>query len=117
MAGIGLNVNQTLFRSGAPNPVSLAGVTGSAHDLTAVKEKLISLLDSRYAMLMRGETAALAGDYHTVLYRAGEWHHYTDSNGDFEGMIEHVRPDGMLTVRHKEGKQVLYAFREIDYIL
>lgn len=117
VAGIGLNVNQTVFRSGAPNPVSLASVTGTGHDLQAVTGKLISLLDSRYGMIMRGETAALAKCYHEVLYRSGEWHRYTDGGGEFEGMIESVRADGMLTVLRKEGKRVIYAFKEIDYIL
>jgi BirA family transcriptional regulator, biotin operon repressor / biotin---[acetyl-CoA-carboxylase] ligase len=117
VAGIGLNVNQTLFTGGAPNPVSLASVTGTGHDLQAVTGKLISLLDSRYGMIMRGETAALARDYHEVLYRSGRWHRYTDEGGEFEGMIEQVRPDGMLAVLRKEGKRTMYAFKEIDYIL
>lgn len=117
VAGIGLNVNQTLFRSGAPNPVSLASVTGTGHDLQAVAGKLTSLLDSRYGMIIRGEMAALAQDYHEVLYRSGEWHRYTDDGGEFEGMIERVRPDGMLTVLRKDGIRAMYAFKEINYNL
>lgn len=117
VAGIGLNVNQVIFRSGAPNPVSLAHITGSGHDLTDVTGKLTGLLDSRYAMIIRGETAALAKDYHDVLYRSGEWYRYTDSEGEFEGMIERIRPDGMLVVRLRNGKRAEYAFKEIDYIL
>ena len=117
VAGIGLNVNQTVFRSGAPNPVSLAAVTGSKQNLKALTGKLVSLLDKRYSMLIRGETATLGKDYHEVLYRSGEWHRYADNKGEFEGMIEHVRPDGMLVMLRKEGKRVMYAFKEIDYIL
>ncbi len=116
VAGIGLNVNQTVFRSGAPNPVSLASVTGTGHDLQAVTGMLTSLLDSRYRMIIKGETIALAKDYHEVLYRSGEWHRYTDDGGEFEGMIERVMPDGMLAVIRKEGKREMYAFKEIDYI-
>lgn len=117
VAGIGLNVNQTVFRSGAPNPVSLASITGTSLDLQAVTGKLISLLDSRYGMIIKGETAALAKDYHEVLYRSGEWHRFTNDSGEFEGMIECVRTDGMLRVLSKEGKRAMYAFKEIDYIL
>jgi BirA family biotin operon repressor/biotin-[acetyl-CoA-carboxylase] ligase len=117
VAGIGLNVNQLVFRSGAPNPVSMAHITGSVHDLASVTGRLTSLLDSRYAMIMRGETAALAKDYHEVLYRSGEWHMFTGSGGEFEGMIEGVRPDGLLVVRLRNGKRTEYAFKEIDYIL
>ena len=117
IAGIGLNVNQTEFKSGAPNPVSLKQVTGTTHYLRAITEELISLLDQRYGMVVRGDGVLLEREYHEALYRAGEWHHYSDSNGEFEGMIERVMPDGMLLVRRRDGRSREYAFREIDYIL
>jgi BirA family biotin operon repressor/biotin-[acetyl-CoA-carboxylase] ligase len=117
VAGIGLNVNQTEFRSGARNPVSLKQVTGTTHNLKAITEELITLLDRRYGMVIRGEGALLEREYHNVLYRAGEWHRYSDDTGEFEGMIERVMPDGMLLVRKRDGGTREYAFREIDYIL
>lgn len=117
IAGIGLNVNQMTFRSNAPNPVSLRKVTGREMDLTAVTGDLIAALDRRYAMVISGETAALEKEYHRALYRAGEWHRFSDDSGEFDGMIERVLPDGMLSVRKRDGISRLYAFREIDYIL
>ena len=117
IAGIGLNVNQEIFLSDAPNPVSLRKVTGREFDLTAVTGDLIAALDRRYAMVIRGEAATLESEYHKALYRAGEWHRYSDDAGEFEGMIERVMPDGMLYVRKRNGISRLYAFREIDYIL
>ena len=117
IAGIGLNVNQEIFRSGAPNPVSLRQVTGRELDLAAVTGDLIAALDRRYAMVTRGEATALGSEYQKALYRAGEWHRYADDTGEFEGMIERVMPDGMLSVRKRNGVSRLYAFREIDYIL
>lgn len=117
IAGIGLNVNQQIFRSGAPNPVSLRQVTGWELDLAAVTVDLIAALDRRYDMVIRGEAATLEREYHKALYRAGEWHRFSDDTGVFEGMIEMVMPDGMLSVRKRNGVSRLYAFREIDYIL
>ena len=117
VAGIGLNVNQICFRSGAVNPVSLAGITGRTHDLKAVKEELTAFLDRRYAMIRGDDRLTLIREYHAALYRSGEWHRYTDENGEFEGMIEGVRPDGMLMVRRRDGSAGEYAFKEIDYIL
>lgn len=117
VAGIGLNVNQTVFRGGAPNPVSLALVTGFSHDLPAVTSRLYDMLDRRYKMILSGETSALSREYHQALYRSGEWHRYANSRGEFEGMIECVRPDGMLAVRRRDGMTAEYAFKEIDYIL
>jgi len=117
VAGIGLNVNQTLFRGDAPNPVSLATVTGTHHDLPLLTGQLIKLIDLRYAMVSGGESAILQQEYHDQLYRRGEWHCYLDKGGRFEGLIERVMPDGMLVVRKKTGKRSEYAFKEIDYIL
>lgn len=117
VAGIGLNVNQTVFISGAPNPTSLKQITGNDHDLTAVTQELMSTLDRRYDMVRKVEASLLEDEYHAALYRAGEWHQYSDDSGVFEGMIERVMSDGMLSVRRRNGVTRLYAFREIDYIL
>ncbi len=117
IAGIGLNVNQEIFRSGAPNPISIRQVPGRELALAAVTGDLIAALDRRYDMVIRGEAATLEREYHKALYRAGEWHRFSDDAGEFEGMIEMVMPDGMLSVRKRDGVSRLYAFREIDYIL
>jgi BirA family biotin operon repressor/biotin-[acetyl-CoA-carboxylase] ligase len=117
VAGIGLNVNQTHFRSNAANPVSLAQITGRKHDLTLITGNLIRLLDMRYAMIRRGAADELSDAYHSALYRCGEWHRYADSEGEFPGMIVSVGADGLLMVRKENGAVRGYAFKEIDYIL
>lgn len=117
VAGIGLNVNQTEFRSTLLNPVSLAQATGRKHDLSIITGELIRLLDMRYAMVISGRTDELAEAYHNSLYRCGEWHRYADLNGEFRGMIESVGPGGLLMVRREKGPVTGYSFKEIDYIL
>ena len=76
MAGIGLNVNQTVFRSDAPKSRLTGQITGREHDLSLITGELIRLLDSRYAMIISGMTAELAEEYQDALYRCGEWHRY-----------------------------------------
>jgi len=115
--GIGLNVNQKIFRSNAPNPVSLAQVTGRKYDLSLITGQIIKLLDMRYGMVINGDKDVLAKAYHNALYRCNEWHRYTDSDGGFTGMIEGVSPDGRLMVKREKGTARGYAFKEIDYIL
>jgi len=117
IAGIGLNVNQKLFRSNAPNPVSLAQVTGRKYDLSIITDEVIRLLDLRYAMVINGDKDELTEAYHDALYRRNEWHRYADSEGEFPGMIEGVRSDGRLLVKRETGTVKEYAFKEIDYIL
>lgn len=117
IAGIGLNVNQKAFRSGAPNPISLAQLTGKDFDLRAIMSELIGFLEVRYNMVVTGNHDQLAHDYHSLLYRCGEWHRYSDAEGEFTGMIERVRPSGLISVRRENGLTKDYAFKEVDYIL
>ncbi len=117
IAGIGLNVNQTVFISDAPNPISLKQITGNDLDLQVISGQLMAFLDRRYEMVIRGKAGILEEEYQAVLFRAGEWHQFTDSEGIFEGMIERVMPDGMLSVMRRNNVRCQYAFREIDYIL
>jgi len=117
VAGIGLNVNQLVFTGGAPNPVSLAMLTGSNHDLARITRELTERLDNRYRMVTGGQWRRLEEEYQRVLYRRGEWHSYTDSSGIFRGMIESVRNDGMLMMRRDDSTVREYAFKEVDYIL
>ena len=67
IAGIGLNVNQTVFTGGAPNPKSLKQLTGTNHDLTAVTQELMSRLDHRYDMVRKGLSSMLESEYHAAL--------------------------------------------------
>lgn len=117
VAGIGLNVNQKVFRSGAPNPVSLTQLTGKEYDLKVIRNELISFLEIRYKMVVSDNRERLSEDYHRLLYRRGEWHRYSDTRGEFTGMIERVRPSGLISIRRENGRTKDYAFKEVDYIL
>jgi BirA family biotin operon repressor/biotin-[acetyl-CoA-carboxylase] ligase len=117
VAGIGLNVNQKTFMSGAPNPVSLAQLTGMEHDLNGIRDELIRLLDIRYQMVVSGAHEKLSDDYHRLLYRRGEWHRYSDAEGEFTGMIDCVKDSGLISIRRENGLTNDYAFKEVDYIL
>ncbi len=117
IAGIGLNINQVHFRGGAPNPTSLRLRTAARHNVSHILKRVLSHLERRYAMIGRGRVETLDREYHESLYRRGEWHHYSDSGGRFEGMIEGVMPSGLLIVRRRDGSAGHYAFKEIGYIL
>mgnify|MGYP001316339852 CR=1 FL=1 len=117
IAGIGLNVNQKKWRGSAPNPVSLAGITGKHYDPAKILDDLVILLDERYRMVIGEENLRLSREYHSALYRRGEWHRYSDEEGEFTGMIEGAGAGGMLRVRRENGTLTEYAFKEIDYIL
>ena len=87
IAGIGININQTEFASDAPNPVSLASLTGKQYDLNDCLIQLASDLDKRYKFLISGDFDLIRLDYISRLYRYKQWSKFRDVNGLFRGRI------------------------------
>ena len=110
IAGIGLNVNQTEFRSDAPNPVSLKQITG--------KEYLIDeMMDRLYAEVQRVLKEEVWSEYKAHLYRREGFWWFEDKNGRFEARIEDVLPTGEIVLCDKNGQQHTYGFKQIKYII
>ena len=70
IVGIGINVNQQVFRSDAPNPVSLINITGREHDLDALLRQVCSRIE-QVVKTLDDEAArkALHQQYMATLYR------------------------------------------------
>ena len=113
IVGIGLNVNQTVFRSDAPNPVSLAQLTGHEED----REALLQAFLQRLSVTMEMEPEALMEAYRSRLYRREGFHRFSDSRGEFEAKVMNVLDDGRLVLLDTEGKARMYAFKEVVFCL
>ena len=124
IAGIGLNVNQTKFQSDAPNPVSLKQITGTDF---VVKE----LMQRLYAEVQKALDEDVWEEYKAHLYRReGFWPFVErevstaptmnagkDTPGAFMAQIEDILPTGEIVLRDKKGKQRIYHFKQIRYVL
>ena len=110
IAGIGLNVNQTVFVSDAPNPVSLKQITGQEHDIDKLMERLMVEIDQ----VLNEDVWPY---YKAHLYRREGYWPYEDANGRFEARIEDVLPTGEIVLRDKQGKERIYHFKQIRYVL
>ena len=117
IAGIGININQEIFLSAAPNPVSLSRLTGKQHDLPELLTLLAADLDRRYKLLISEDHEILKNDYHALLYRHNQWHEYRDREGCFTGLVLNVTESGRLRVKRESGSVSDYSFKEIDFIL
>lgn len=115
--GIGINVNQREFDPYAPNPTSLALVTGSHHSPDDVMRRVCHRLEQHLATLATHGTQALHADYLSVLYWHDEQAHtFSLPDGTtFAATIVDVAPDGMLALRHPDGNVRHYAFKEVIY--
>lgn len=108
--GIGVNVNQKIFLSDAPNPISMSRIAG--HDfnlktvlneigqtiLNYVSKDLTSLTDTYYNMLWRNDGSYL-------------WHE--PDGRPFSASIEAVKPSGHLVLKTESADLRTYAFKEV----
>lgn len=118
IAGIGINVNQTVFDPALPNPISLAVAAGRTFDRREVLDTLCACAMTRYAQLETGDRAALQQEYRARMYRLGERHTYRLPDGMLtHGIIEGVRPTGELLLRHDDGSLKEYLFQQIGFVI
>ncbi len=115
--GTGVNVNQRVFTSGAPNPVSLSQVTGRDID----REELLQTLLARFAWYLGLVNSGSYDDIHRLyaasLYRREGMHAYRDATGGFMAAIERVEPDGRLVLRKADGELKEYLFKEVEHVI
>ena len=118
--GIGINVNQRRFLSGAPNPRSLADIVGQDIDRRLVLERFMERFSHYMNLIDEGKDDALDAlheHYKTHLYRRGEEHKYVDEMGTFCARLVDVEPSGHLVLQDSEGKLRRYEFKEVRFVL
>ena len=130
IAGIGINVNQTVFLSDAPNPVSMALVAGREFGTREVLESVCREILRLCAALPSG-AAALHEEFLDRLYRRCGFHTYRSSiesesadgketvpaGAEFEAEIMDVASDGIISLRTKTGGVYRFAFKEVAFVI
>lgn len=116
--GVGININQTRFLSDAPNPISLKQITGNDYDLDQLLHDVCQRIVGT-GRALSGPCLQLHEQYMRSLYRNdGRLYPWQLPDGTIiEAAIDHVAPDGMLTLRHADGSQHSYAFKEVKHII
>lgn len=114
--GVGININQTVFRSDAPNPTSLQLLTGRPHDREEILSSLLSQFQYYYAQLQEGREDTIRQLYMQHLYRREGFHRYRDVRGVFWAEIADVEPTGHLRLRFEDGNVVRYELKEVQFI-
>lgn len=114
--GVGVNINQTLFRSDAPNPVSLAQILGHEENRSQVLEQILEQFIHYYVMMEGEHYGELHQLYMQHLYRKDALHSYADDGGIFQARIRDVEPTGHLILEDGNGKLRRYDFKEVRFI-
>lgn len=111
--GIGLNVNQDVFLSDVPNPVSMRQILGREFNRDEVLRRILAKLNVCRCMVdftyMR---------YNAMLYRRGKgFFPFRDASGNFMAEILESDRSGLLMLRKQGGEVQSYAFKEVQFII
>ena len=115
--GIGVNVNQTIFKSDAPNPTSIKLETNSDLLIDEQIKLLCNDIEKRYLQLRANNQSIIKRDYLNNLYRFQEDAIYQQAeNGEvFSGKIVGVDESGKLIIDHQKG-QSMFSMKEIKFL-
>ena len=108
--GIGLNVNQRIFRSDAPNPVSMWQICEQETDCEQLLQEILQAFQEYMGKSNKDE-------YQSMLYRRKGFHPYADKDGAFMAEIIDVEDDGHLLLRDDNGQLRRYAFKEVTFVI
>jgi len=111
--GVGLNVNQKIFFSNAPNPVSLSQITGKRQNRKQLLQQICqNIMELYYEM----DTEKIRKIYAESLYRKSGFYSFEANNETFQAKIKEVQTDGMLELETEKGELKSFYFKEVQFI-
>ncbi|MFI3239200.1 MAG: biotin--[acetyl-CoA-carboxylase] ligase [Bacteroidales bacterium] len=117
IVGIGLNINQNIFLSDAPNPISLLNIIAREINIVEVLEELAHEIVTICNFTSDYSFEQLHTNYLHNLYRNdGEFHTFTTpSRGEFQAKITNIKPTGEFILTDTENIEHSYLFKEVAF--
>lgn len=115
MFGIGLNINQEIFTSDAPNPISLVQLKPAEYEPLEELHDLITTLMKKYRLLQR-RPEKLISDYHELLYQRDEFCSYKVGKGIIKAKILGVDEFGRLLLAEEGLEAIAYDLKEVKFL-
>jgi BirA family biotin operon repressor/biotin-[acetyl-CoA-carboxylase] ligase len=116
--GIGININQTIFLSDAPNPVSLSNISSKIYDLNEIRDAVLrefsNLYNENYISYNKGK---LKENYLNKLYRRGVLSEFIDETGRYYGKIIDVDEFGRLLISKDNNTVSRYLLKEVQMVI
>ncbi|MBN1650388.1 MAG: biotin--[acetyl-CoA-carboxylase] ligase [Bacteroidales bacterium] len=116
IVGLGLNINQTEFKSEAPNPISLKLLRNTTFDLENELNLLLDCIKTRYSQLKNKLWYLPDADYLRHLYGINEQRNFSDREGIFTGRIKGIDNYGRLLVEKANKQLASYDIKEIEFL-
>jgi len=112
--GIGLNINQMVFLSKAPNPISLAQILGKSIKRKTILYEIFSNFEVLYHNF---DEKGIKQSYFEYLYRNVGFHSYVENGMVFSARIKQVLADGQLELETTAGEIKSYYFKEMEFLI
>ena len=114
--GVGVNINQVIFKSEAPNPISLKQISGLDYHLEEVSRLLEENIEHKLKLIQTSK-GQIENEYLKHLYRFKQFAPYRSDNKWFEARIIGIGEFGELLLEDKSGKVQSFGFKEVEFIL
>lgn len=115
LAGIGLNVNQTVFPEESGNPISLSMELETELVLDDVMQLLSKQMEVYYFRLSSSQKARIEEEYDSLLWKRGEVYPFILNGNAFPSEIQRVDEQGRLVLITPEGKEHRFSHGEIQW--
>ena len=113
--GIGMNVNQQIFESDAPNPISIIHYNNKSNNIDEILTMLVSALERNFELLRLLDFNTLKNRYLKALYRIGEEHAFLIDGKEYKGVIKGVDEYGFLQIEINS-KLLSFDIKQIKYL-
>ncbi|PKP33792.1 MAG: biotin--[acetyl-CoA-carboxylase] ligase [Bacteroidetes bacterium HGW-Bacteroidetes-17] len=115
--GIGININQKVFTSNAPNPVSLIRFMKEDLDLNQALKLLCDSLNHWYSQMELGLYKSIDKKYISLLYRYEAYHAYLISSKKVVAKITGINEYGRLKLEGKNGEMYDCDLKEVAFVI
>lgn len=114
--GIGLNVNQEIFHSGAPNPCSMKQLTGVAYNVKELVQRLFHHIEINYLNLKAGKYDYIRENYLAKLYKYQVEANYLLGDKPVKAKIIDLETSGRLVLL-VDNERISVDTKEIEFTL
>jgi BirA family biotin operon repressor/biotin-[acetyl-CoA-carboxylase] ligase len=117
--GTGVNINQHMFRSDAPNPVSLSQIVGHEIDREELLASIITHLEYYLDQVEQRRWELIRTRYKAHLWRKdGRPHLFQLPDGhEITCQLMTVDDDGTLVLEDEQAQQRRFGFKEVQFVL
>ncbi|MFA6403807.1 MAG: biotin--[acetyl-CoA-carboxylase] ligase [Salinivirgaceae bacterium] len=114
--GIGININQDVFTSEAPNPISLKQVFGHSANNQEILKKVLNQISIWYDMLSDEYFDKINEQYFSHLFRNTDYHDFKTGEELFHAKIKEVANDGQLILKTPAGEIRKFYLKEVEFV-